>query len=125
VRQTIRGGDHHRNGRRHRHSPDQSGFSSTAGLVAMGVSLFLVTLLLVFSLNGFSGSSGGSGSPGGGGGASATPSILSHSSAETQIKLCSEGRDSTYGDPPTPTQQSQCVRQLLGGIGGVGSNSGP
>jgi hypothetical protein len=117
VRQMVQG-------RRHRIGRDQGGFSSTAGLVAMAVSLLLVALLLVFSINGFS-SGSGSASTSGGGGASATPSILSHSSAETQTKLCSEGRDSTYGDPPTPAQQSQCVRELLGGIGGVGSGAGP
>jgi hypothetical protein len=98
----------------------QGGFSSTAGLVAMAVSLLLVALLLVFSLNVF-GSGTGSGSGTGGGGGSAAPSILSHSSAETQIKLCSEGRDSTYGSPPSAAQQAACIRELLTGISGVGS----
>ncbi len=88
----------------------------------MAVSLLLVALLLVFSLNIFgSGSGTGGGGTGGAGGGSAAPSILSHSSAETQIKLCAEGRDSSYGSPPSAAQQAACVRELLAGISGVGS----
>jgi len=80
----------------------------------MAVSLLLVALLLVFSLNVF-GSGDGKRERTGGGGGSAAPSILSHSSAETQIKLCSEGRDSTYGSPPSAAQQAACIRELLTG----------
>jgi hypothetical protein len=101
---------------------NQSGLSSTVGLVAMAVSLLLVAVILVFSLNGFglgSGAGMGAGAGAAGGSASGTPSILSHSSAEHQIQLCSEGRDSTYGDPPSAAQQATCIHELLGGISGV------
>jgi hypothetical protein len=107
VRQTIRFGR------------NQSGFSSTVGLVAMAVSLLLVAVILVFSLNGFGLGNGASSGTGAGGGSSGTPSILSPSSAEHQIQLCSEGRDSTYGDPPSAAQQATCIHKLLGGISGV------
>jgi hypothetical protein len=96
----------------------QSGFSTGVGLVAMAAGLVLVAVLLLFSMNEFGGTSG---SGVGGGGASGNPSILSRSSAETQIKLCAEGRDSSYGDPPSAAQQSVCVRRLLSGISGGGS----
>lgn len=102
---------------------NQSGLSSTVGLVAMAVSLLLVAVILVFSLNGFGlGNGAGSGTGAGAsaaGGSSGTPSILSPSSAEHQIQLCSEGRDSTYGDPPSAAQQATCIHELLGGISGV------
>jgi hypothetical protein len=98
---------------------DQTGLSSSAGLVGMGVSLLLVAVLLLLSLNVFS--SGGAGSPAGGG-ASGTPSIFSRSHAEGQIKLCSEGRDSSYGHPPTPAQQAACIHDLLGQVAGGGSS---
>jgi hypothetical protein len=68
-------------------------------------------VLLLIGMNTFSGGTGSSTS-------STLPSILSHSSAETQIKLCSEGRDSTYGNPPSSAQQAKCVRELLGEVGG-------
>jgi hypothetical protein len=95
----------------------QSGFSSGVGLVGMAVGLLLVAVLLLFSMNEFSG--GGGGAAGGGG--SGSPSILSTSKAESQIKLCSEGRDSTYGSPPSASQQAKCVRMLVGEIAGSGS----
>ena len=90
----------------------------------MAVSLLLVAVILVFSLNGFglgsgAGSGTGTGAGAAGGSSSGTPSILSPSSAEHQIQLCSEGRDSTYGDPPTAAQQATCIHQLLGGISGA------
>ena len=97
----------------------QSGFSSGVGLVAMAVGLLLVAVLLLFSMNEFS--SGGGGAAGGG--ASGTPSILSTSKAQSQIKLCSEGRESTYGNPPSSAQQARCVRMLLGEIAGSGSTT--
>ncbi len=110
-------------GHRSRPASDQDGFSSTAGLVAMAASLLLVAILLVFSLNVFgNGAGSGSGSAGAGGGGSGAPSILSHSSAETQIKLCAEGRGSSYGNPPSAAQQAVCVRELLAGVSGVGSS---
>jgi hypothetical protein len=98
---------------------NQSGLSSTVGLVAMAVSLLLVAVVLVFSLNGFGLGSGASSGGGAGGGSSGTPSILSPSPAEHQIQLCSEGRDSTYGNPPSSAQQATCIHELLGGISGV------
>jgi hypothetical protein len=101
---------------------DDSGFSSGVGLVAMAVGLLVVALLLVFSMNVFD-SGSGSGAVGGGG-ASAGSSIFSQSSAESQVKLCAEGRDSSYGDPPSSAQQSICVRDLLGQVGGTSSGSG-
>jgi hypothetical protein len=106
----------HGPGRRH----GEDGFSSTVGLVAMGVGLLLVALLLVFGLQSFGGSGTGAA---GGGGPAAGSSILSTSSAESQIKLCSEGRPSTYGDPPTAAQQSMCVRMLLGQVSGGGPSA--
>jgi hypothetical protein len=101
---------------------DDRGFSSGAGLVAMAVSLLLVALLLVFSMGVFD-SGSGSGAAGGGG-ASASSPIFSRSSAESQIKLCAEGRDSSYGDPPSSAQQAICVRDLLGQVGGASSEPG-
>lgn len=95
----------------------QSGFSTGAGLVGMAVGLLLVAVLLLFSMNEFSSGSGGSA----GGGAAGSPSILSRSNAESQIKLCAEGRDSTYGNPPSSGQQATCVRMLLGEISSTGS----
>jgi hypothetical protein len=92
-----------------------NGFSSSVGLVAMAAGLIIVAVLLVMSLNVF-----GSGTAGPGGGGAANPSILSRSAAETQIKLCAEGRNSTYGDPPTPAQQATCVRHLLGQVSAGG-----
>ncbi len=99
----------------------QSGFSSSVGLVAMAASMVVVAVLLVLSLNVF-GSGSGTGSPGGGG--AANPTIFSQSSAETQIKLCAEGRNSTYGNPPSSAQQAKCVRDLLGEIS-AGGPAGP
>jgi len=93
----------------------QSGFSSSVGLVAMAAGMIIVAVLLVMSLNVF-----GSGTASPGGGAAANPSILSRSSAETQIKLCAEGRNSTYGDPPRPAQQAKGVRDLLGEVSAGG-----
>lgn len=82
----------------------------------MAVGLLLVAVLLLFSVNEFSSGGGAAGA-----GASGTPSILSTSKAQSQIKLCSEGRHSTYGNPPSAAQQAKCVRMLLGEIAGSGS----
>jgi len=90
-------------------------------LAAMAVGLLVVAVLLLFSLNEFGGSSAVTGGAGGGG-ASGQPSILSRSSAEAQIKLCAEGRDSTYGSPPSAAQQAKCVHQLLAEISVTGSS---
>jgi hypothetical protein len=95
----------------------EHGFSAGAGLVASALGLALMAVLLVVGMNEF-GSGGSTGKPG------ANPSILSQSNAQTQIKLCAEGRDSSYGDPPTPAQQATCVRDLIGEVGDTGS-SGP
>jgi hypothetical protein len=81
-------------------------------LIALVVSLLLVLILTLISLGSFSGGSG-SGSTG----------IFSHSNAEQQIKLCAEGRDSSYGDPPSQAQQAACVGEIAdqaGGDGGAG-----
>jgi len=93
--------------RRGRHG--EGGMSTGVSLVAMTVSLAIVAVLVLLSSGALSGGTSG-----------AKTSILSTSSAETQLKLCSEGRDSTYGDPPTPAQQAKCLDQLAGQIGGSG-----
>ncbi len=90
------------------------GLSSTVGLIAVAVSLLLALILTVLSLGTFS-SGSGSGSAG----------ILSNSTAEQQIKLCAEGRDSSYGDPPSQTQQAACVDEIAGQAGGGGGASAP
>ena len=95
----------------HRPRRGDGGFSTTVGLISMAASLLLVAVLLLLGMNTFSAGTGSNTS-------SKTPSILSKSPAETQIKLCSEGRDSTYGSPPSAAQQARCVRELLGEISG-------
>ena len=95
--------------------PNQSGLSSTFSLVAMAMGLVLVAALLLLSLNAFSGGNGTTAT-------TANTSIFSQSSAEQQIKLCAEGRDSSYGDPPSSAQQAKCVRDLLGEVSGVGGS---
>lgn len=95
----------------HRLRRDDGGFSTTVGLISMGASLLVVAVLLLLGMNTFSGGTGA-------GTSSKTPSILSRSPAETQIKLCSEGRDSTYGSPPSSAQQATCLRELLSEVGG-------
>jgi len=94
---------------------NEGGFSTAASIVAMAFVLLVVAILMVISFDAFGGS-------GGQGSTSNAPSILSNSSAETQIKLCAEGRDSSYGDPPSPGQQGKCVSQLAGQISGDGSS---
>jgi hypothetical protein len=88
--------------------------------VAMAIGLLVVAVLLLFSLNEFGG--GHAVTSAGGGGGSGSPSILSRSAAETQIKLCAEGRDSTYGSPPSAAQQAVCVRKLLAEVSATGSS---
>jgi hypothetical protein len=85
----------------------------------MAVSLLIVVALLLFGLHQFSGPTSSS-STGAGGGSASGPSILSRSSGENQIKLCAEGRPSSYGDPPSPLQQAKCDRELAGQIAGTG-----
>jgi hypothetical protein len=77
----------------------------------MVLALGLVAVLLLISM---SGTTGGTGSP------SASSSILSRAPAESQIKLCAEGRNSSYGDPPTAAQQAKCLNDLAGQISGAG-----
>jgi hypothetical protein len=76
----------------------------------MAVGLLLVAVFLLFSMNVFSGGSG----------TGSNHSILSQAPAQSQLKLCAEGRDSSYGSPPTPAQQASCLRQLAGEISGAG-----
>ncbi|HXX90453.1 MAG TPA: hypothetical protein VEI83_09550 [Acidimicrobiales bacterium] len=80
-------------------------------LIAIAGALVVVAILLMTSLNPFAGGTAAGGRSSG--------SILSQSPAENQIKLCAEGRASTYGDPPTQAQQAWCTQQLAGQIGGV------
>lgn len=54
-----------------------------------------------------------------------SPSIVSSSSSEQQLKLCVEGRASTYGDPPSQAQQAACTKTLADQIAGSGSESAP
>jgi len=98
--------------RRHR---GEDGFSTGTSLLAMAIGLGLVAILLLINLIGFGGTTGH-------GGTSNNPSVLSHSTAENQIKLCVEGRASSYGNPPSPAQQSKCMNQLAGQISGDGSS---
>jgi len=86
------------------------------GLVVTAVSLVLVLLLALIGLGTFSSGSGGSGS--------GSTGILSQSRAEQQIKLCAEGRDSSYGDPPSQAQQAACLDDIAGQAGG-GAGGGP
>jgi hypothetical protein len=76
-------------------------------LIAVAVSLLLALILTLLSLGAFSGGSG----PG-------STGILSNSNAEQQIKLCAEGRDSSYGDPPSQAQQATCVEEIADQAGG-------
>ena len=100
---------------RQRTSGRESGLSTGIGLVAMVVGLALVAVVMLLGFNTFSGT----------GSNASTPSILSNSPQESQLKLCSEGRNSTYGNPPTSTQQAACIHQLLGQVGGAGAPSTP
>ncbi len=92
-----------------RRQRNQSGFSTSTGLVATAVSLLIVAVLLLVGMDAFGGGSGN-------GSTTDNTSILSRSSTESQIKLCAEGRDSTYGSPPTPAQQAKCLNELAGEI---------
>ena len=95
---------------------NQRGYSTGTGLMAMVAGLAIVVVVLMFALGSFSG--------GGGSGPGRIPSILSPSSAQSQIKLCSEGRPSSYGNPPSAAQQSTCIRDLIGEVSG-GSDASP
>jgi len=83
-------------------------------LILLAVSLLLVLVLTLLSLGTLSGGSG-----------SGTTGILSNSSAEQQIKLCAEGRDSSYGDPPSQAQQAACLNEIAGQAGGGGGSGIP
>jgi hypothetical protein len=96
----------------------EDGFSTGTSLVAAAAGMLLVALLTLLGMNQFGGASGSGATAG-------KPSILSQSSAEQQIKLCAEGRDSSYGDPPSSAQQATCVRDLLGEISGTTGSSLP
>jgi hypothetical protein len=85
----------------------EGGFSTTVGLVAMAVGMGVLAVLLLIGMGTFT---GGAGAP------SAQSSILSRSTTESQIKLCAEGRSSSYGDPPTAAQQAKCLNELAGQI---------
>lgn len=91
----------------------EAGLSGTASLIAIAVSLVLV---LILGLVGFGTFSSGSGGPGTG-----SNGIFSGSNAERQIQLCAEGRDSSYGDPPSPAQQAACVNEIARQAGGGGT----
>jgi len=94
--------------------PRDGGFSTAVGLLSMAAGLVVVALLLVVSTTVFGGSSSSPGNAN-------RPSLLSRSSAETQIELCAEGRPSTYGNPPAPAVRALCVRKILGQAGGAGA----
>lgn len=86
----------------------------TTRLIMVAGSLLLALILTLLSLGTFS-SGSGSGSTG----------ILSNSSAEQQIKLCSEGRNSSYGDPPSQAQQAACLNEIADQAGGSGGAGAP
>jgi hypothetical protein len=86
----------------------EAGLSGVAGLIAVGLGLLLVALLTLVGTGTFSSGSGG-GSP-----------LLGHSRAEEQLQLCVEGRPSVYGNPPSPSQQAACTRELAGQAAGDG-----
>jgi hypothetical protein len=84
-------------------------------LILLALSLLLVLVLTLLSLGTFSSGSG-----------SGTTGIFAKSNAEQQIQLCAEGRDSSYGDPPSPAQQAACVNEIAGQAGGgVGAPIAP
>jgi hypothetical protein len=78
------------------------------------MSLLIVLVLTLLSLGTFSGGSG-----------SGTTGILSNSNAEQQVKLCAEGRASSYGDPPSQAQQAACVNEIASQAGSGGGASAP
>lgn len=81
------------------------------------MSLILALVLTLFGLGTFSSGTTGSGS--------GSTGILSHSRAEQQLQLCSEGRDSSYGDPPSEAQQAACIDEILSQAGGGGGGGAP
>jgi len=84
-------------------------------LIATAVSLLLVLLLTLVGLGTFSSGAGGS--------ASGSAAIFSRSKAEQQIQLCAEGRDSSYGDPPSQAQQAACINEIASQAGGGGASA--
>jgi hypothetical protein len=85
-----------------------------ARLILLAISLLIVLVLTLLSLGTFSGGSG-----------SGTTGILSNSNVEQQIKLCAEGRNSSYGAPPSQAQQLACVNEIAGQAGGGGGAGAP
>jgi len=86
---------------------NEQGLSSTASLIAITMSLLVVLILTLLDIGTFSGGSG-----------SGTTGILSKSTAEQQIQLCVEGRNSSYGDPPSQAQQAACANEIAAQAGG-------
>lgn len=76
-------------------------------LLAIAVSLLLALALTILSIGTLSGGSGNGRS-----------GILTHSESEQQIKLCAEGRDSSYGEPPSQAQQAACLNEIANQAGG-------
>jgi len=95
------------------HRSDSGATTTGVSLIALAAGLVLTAVLLMTSLNPFTGGTATNGRT--------SASILSQSSTEIQIKLCAEGRPSTYGNPPTQAQQAWCVQQLAGQIAGTTS----
>jgi hypothetical protein len=93
---------------------DEVGLSGVVGLVGIVVSLALVLVLTLLSAGAFSSSKGGG-----------SPSVFSNSSTEQQLKLCVEGRPSSYGNPPSQAQQAACTSELAGQLGGAPVESVP
>jgi len=96
----------------------ERGVATGFGLVALAVSLAIVVVLFLIGFNAVGGGATGGVTGGTGGTSSAPASIISRSPAETQLKLCAEGRDSSYGNPPSPAQQSKCLTELAGQLSG-------
>ena len=81
-------------------------------LLALAVSLLLALALTILGIGTFSGDSG-NGSSG----------ILTNSKSEQQIKLCAEGRDSSYGEPPSQAQQAACLNEIAKQAGSGGPDA--
>ena len=90
------------------------GLSGVVGLVSIVASLAIVLVLTLLSVGAFSSSKGGG-----------APSVLSNSSTEQQLKLCVEGRPSSYGNPPSQAQQAACTSELAAQLGGGPVDSMP
>jgi hypothetical protein len=89
---------------------------SSVGVIAVVASLALVLVLTLMSTGAFTSS---------GPKEAGTTSVLSNSGSEQQLKLCVEGRHSSYGDPPSMAQQAACTRTLEGQLAGAAGQSAP